>query len=477
MAGTTGWTLGSIAAALGGQLVGNAQSTTTIKHFRVAAWGAGPDSLFIPIYKATAGMTDKAIASGARAVVATEPQSNDIPTIVVDDVYSRVYKLAEQRRREFKGALVGITGSAGKSTTKTMLGHTLEADKNILVSQNNQNLTPFIVAALCGLEADVDYAILELAVLTPDMVGSSSIVARPHVAAITSIGMNHAGLQTDEDPQQGIIRSKCAIFSGLEAGGTAILPTVDKYHPQLLDLARASKRVGRFINCGHGIKDDVRLLDLVEQPTFSDVTISVDSKQYRYRVPMAGIHMVNNSLLVAGALLALGEQLDRLETLRTYFPPSSSTRRFMLELPDRKAELIEDAIISSPHQVRAVLQTLAQRQKAKRRLFIFGDMTMLGAESEKQHRDLAREIETAGVDELVAIGEMSGHLADELSIPVTKYKNIFAAEPEVLKHIQDRDLVILKASGQMNFKRILKAMKKQGKLVPAETEWMIENAS
>ena len=141
---------------------------------------------------------------------------------------------------------------------------------------------------------------------------------------------------------------------------------------------------------------------------------------------------------------------------------------------DRRVEIIDDAIISSPHQVHAMLHIIKQRPNAKRRVFVFGDMDALGPASVEEHEKLAPMIEAAGFDYVVAIGSESAHLADKLQIPYTKYENVFKAAPTLSSHFQDNDLIVFKASGPSNFKHLLKTLQKEAKIIPAPRDWTIE---
>ena len=465
-------TLGSIAKSVGGRLSAAASKDTKVKDFHVRAWSCGRGSVFLPIFRAGPEMTSRAMSRGAVGVMVDTFLPDDVPHIWVPDLQKAAAKFAAENRQNFLGKVVGITGSAGKSSTKTMLAQVLESQAKTYATRNNQNLLPYVTASFCSLDPSVRYAILELALQTPDMVAKSSSIAKPHVGIITSIGMNHA--QFHENPREGILLSKTEMFWSMEANSTAILPSHDDTFDRLSARARESGRVSDIITCGYQSADDVRLIDIVESGVHSNVTISAFGKEYRYQLAIPGLHMVMNSLLVAAALKVIGEPIQLVEGLKDYSPPRSSIRRFSATFSDKQIEVIDDAIISSPHQVRAILHIVALRGAAKRRVFVFGDMHALGDEAKALHEELAPEIEAAGFDFFLGVGPNAAHLARKLSIPNVVYESVFEATKQVAGHLEDQDLVVFKASGPSNFKHMLKSLNKQAKFKRAPISWMIE---
>lgn len=467
------WTLGEIASEVNGRLSESANPDAIVQDFQVRAWSCGPGSMFLPIFNAGPAMTGKAVKRGAVGALVDTHLPDSVPHIWVYDLQSSALKLAKTRRASCSGQVVGITGSAGKSSTKTMLQQVLQSTDNIHTSRNNQNLTPYVTATLCSLPQETDVTILELAMYSPDMVGKSSNLARPHIGIITSIGMNHA--EYHENPEEGIIRSKTELYWGMEDQGTAILPTSDPAYGKLRQRAIECGKVARIISCGNSPADDVRIIETIEHSTYTEVTISAFGETECYSVSVAGMHMVQNSLLVAATLKTLGKPLSLMQNLRDYKPPRSSIRRFRADFSDRQIEVIDDAIISSPHQVRALLQIIAKRDRARRRVLVFGDMTALGPTSIEQHVSLASEIMQSGVDKFIAVGPHSAQLAKNLTIPTLSYKNAFEAAAEMSDNFDHGDLVIFKASGPTNFKHVLKAIYKRAKFTTAPMDWTIES--
>ncbi|PUB12837.1 Mur ligase family protein [Yoonia sediminilitoris] len=314
------WTLGKIAAEVEGRLSGSADPTSVVRDFHIRAWSCGPGSVFLPIFNAGPQMTQRALGRGAVGALVDTHLADSIPHIWVYDLQSAAMKLAQKRRASFDGQVVGITGSAGKSSTKAMLAQVLQSSGNIYASRNNQNLTPYVTATLCSLPPTTDVAIFELAMYSPDMVGKSSELAQPHIGIITSIGMNHA--EYHDNPEEGIIKSKTEIFWGMKEKGTAILPSHDSAFEKLRYRALESGKVNRIIECGMTCGDDVRLVEAIEHSTYSEVTISAFGETARYCISVPGMHMIQNSLLVAATLKSLGKPLSCMAKMREYQPPT-----------------------------------------------------------------------------------------------------------------------------------------------------------
>lgn len=467
------WNLRTLAEEINGQLSPGANPETVVKRFNVMAWNCQNGDIFLPIHRASAEMGITALNKGASAMITDGFQpSQDMPWIKVPDLQTATRAIAGRVRDEFAGKLIGITGSAGKSTTKSMLNYVLKNCGETHTSISNQNLVGFTVATLAGMPDNTEYAIFEIAMETPDTVKESAEISRPHIGVITSIGLNH-GVH-HERPEEGIVQSKTEMFFQMEPSGIAVLPTCDKYYDKMCVRAKKSGRVSRIIACGQNLEDDIRLVNVTENATHSIVTVEVESRLVEYVVPMMGQHMVDDSLLVAGCLLALDLPIENMDALRDYVTPKSRLERFRVAYPDKVIELIDDSVNAAPDQVRALLNALNARGKSKRRLLVLGDMLELGDRAEELHVMLSSEIDASNLDLLVTIGPLSKKLANSVNIPGASFANSFEALKEINALVQDGDLVAMKGSAGMHMKRIFKEIKRVAKMSAAPLDWSID---
>lgn len=467
------WILGELAEFLDGELSQSANPEEKINHFFPGLWGLQKGDVFLPIYTAPARKGRTALEQGASAVITDDDSlAPDCITIRVDNIFEAAKILASHARDKFSGKIIGITGSAGKSTTKLLLVSLLNKNAKINFTTDNQNLVGFNLASMASLPENLDYAIFEMALLEPTTVKTMSENCRPNVGVITSIGMNHA--EEHENPEEGIPIAKSELFFGLEFGGTAILPSSDKYYDKLLERAKQSNKVAKIISCGRQEKDDVKLVNVKLHPTHSDVEICVENELYTYSLPQPGRHVVDNSLLVVGTLIALGEPLTLLDEFSKFVSPPGRTVRMRADFPEKIIEIIDDAVNASPHQVEALLEIISLRNSVKRRVFVFGDMASLGPNSSEMHARLGPAIENAGVDLLITVGPISRVLTKNVSISSINYHSARAAKKDIQRHFKHGDLVAFKGSNSTKLKMILGEIERAAHLRRADLDWMIE---
>ena len=143
------------------------------------------------------------------------------PWIVrVEDTHRALNDWARWRRRQFAGTLIGVTGSAGKSTTREMIHAVLQSQLRGTASPRNFNNHFGVPLSMTAIEPDDDYAVLEMGASGPGEIAAMAELARPNVGVITCIGDAHlAGFGSREQ----IALAKAELLAALPADGRAVL--------------------------------------------------------------------------------------------------------------------------------------------------------------------------------------------------------------------------------------------------------------
>lgn len=469
------WTLRALQAHFGGILSKNADLDTPILDFNVQAWNCRRGQVYLPIHNAPESKAWRVLKNGATGAIAQNAKlSDDTSWLRVPDLQKFADELARTSRDNLDAKFVGITGSAGKSTTKMMLHAVLSRVAPTFATAANRNLVAFTQASLASMPQNSKYAVFELALKEPDLVERSSSLVRPEIGIMTSIGLNHS--EFHDDPIRGIIECKSRLFHNLSSPGIAVLPHVDPHFDALLEQAKAAPAVSEIMIVGHDASDVIQLESYEEFATYSVATIRDGQNLYTYRIPMSGLHLINNSLLVAATVKALGLPLDAMEGMEDYVAPQSSVSRFHYDFGNGKEiELIDDAIISSPHQVHALLDMLKKRDLPRRRVLVFGDMSALGPNEVDLHIELTEAIDNSGVDFLITIGPLSEHIAQHSKLPSYSYPDAQEAAKDIERLFKPGDLVAVKASGPTHVKEVIKALRRKAAFKEAALEWTIED--
>jgi len=468
------WTLDELAELLSAPLFGGGTGVTPVSRIITSAVEARPGDIYTPISSTSVGSDiQRAIANGAVAVLIQDQKVPDkIPAIRVPNIRNALTDLAAVARERFSGRIIGVTGSVGKTTTKDMLAHLLAHHGVTHFTDANLNSGNANLASVASLPSAAEFSVLEIAMMDLGSIGRKSSIAKPDVALITGIGFSHGVYHADGAAS--ILNTKTDMFWHLAGLGVAVLPSQDRHYEGMLSRAHESGKVNRVISCGQRDNDNVQLLKHASHPTYSEVSIKAEGCAYEYVISQPGEHFVWNSLLAAGAMLAVGAPLSRLGALATYAPTRRRVERFRVPLRDGAIELIDDGYNAAPDSVRALLSLLGNRDKASRRILIFGDMLELGPEEVEHHLALAPDIDKARIDLLVTVGPNAEKLAHEVKTRTVSFPTAAAAASGVPSLLQSRDLVAVKGSNAMKLIRVVNALKGSAPLLRQGMHWSIE---
>lgn len=355
-------------------------------------------------------------AGAALCVVAAERAeefAGSGPLLVVPDVLQGLRDLARAARERSSAAIVAVTGSVGKTSTKEALRLALGASGEAHASAASFNNHWGVPLSLARLPESARFAVFEIGMnhageITP-LVG----MVRPHVAVVTTVGPVHLEFF---DSEEGIADAKAEIFSGLEPGGTAILNRDNRHCDRLIARAREAG-VADIVTFGRDSSADIRLLSFTPGASGSEMDVALFGRPLRYQLGLPGEHLALNSLAVLAAAERLGADVERAaEALSALRAPKGRGARVSLSLPDGEATLIDESYNANPASMRAAIAVLADVRPSGegRRIAVLGDMRELGASAPELHAALAEPLLAAGVEHVYTAGPLMRHLASRL---------------------------------------------------------------
>ncbi|WP_332681804.1 UDP-N-acetylmuramoylalanyl-D-glutamyl-2,6-diaminopimelate--D-alanyl-D-alanine ligase [Bosea sp. (in: a-proteobacteria)] len=414
-----------------------------------------------------------ALAKGAGLAVVDAAHAGafpaDAPLAVVPDVLRAMERAGMARRAELKAGVVAVTGSVGKTGTKEALRLVLSRQGKThapVASYNNHWGVPL---TLTRTPVDVRYGVYEIGMNSPGEILPLAKMVAPEVAIITTVQPVHlAAFESIE----GIAREKAAIFSGLKAGGTAIIHADIAQAGLLRELARLSP-AGRIISFGESEAADVRLIGCSLKPEISTVEANVLGRPVTYKLGSPGKHIVLNSLAVLAAVEALGADLALAAlALAELKPPAGRGARQVLHAPSGPFTLIDESYNGNPASMRAAIENLGRIEAhgRGRRIAVLGDMLELGETGPALHKGLAEAVTGNGVDLVFACGPLMRSLYDALP---SRQRGAYAAqvsglEPLVLDALRAGDVVTVKGSLGSRMGAIVKAMTARFPVVTAD---------
>ena len=167
----------------------------------------------------------QAIENGAAAAVSEYPVDG-CPCIVVKNTRTALLKLAKYYRSKFNPVLVGITGSVGKTTTKEMIALVLSEKYKTLKTQGNLNNEIGLPKTLFNLDSSYQAAVIEMGMSDFGEIERLSNTAVPTIGVITNIGFSHI---ENLKSQEGILKAKLEILSGMKSDAPLIVNGDDRY--------------------------------------------------------------------------------------------------------------------------------------------------------------------------------------------------------------------------------------------------------
>lgn len=370
------------------------------------------------------------------------------PLLVVDDPLRALQRLASAVRRHWNQRVIGITGSAGKTTTKDAVAEVLSESFQVLKSQGNLNNEFGLPLQLLKLDPKHEIAVIEMGMSHAGEISALARIASPDWGVVTNVGNAHAG--NFADGIAGVARAKYELIQSLPAQGTAFLNCDDPYVSQF-----GREFLGKSIYFGLGACANPRAVDIEDLGSEgSRFVVVCGGERIPAELKLVGRHNVHNVLAAIAVGFEAGVPLRQCVAAVGRMR-SSSKRGEILHV--HGATLINDCYNSNPEALRSMISALAA-MPARRRILVAGEMLELGAGAANLHRQCSKFAAEAGIDlvlgvrgqarELVEAAREAGALA------------LFISTPEdaglwLQDELKEGDAVLLKASRGVGLERAL----------------------
>ncbi len=449
------WTSAEIEAATGGK----ASAPFDVAGVTFDSREVGPGDLFVAMPGTTHdghAFVDAAFASGAAGAIVSGPV--DGPHVLVGDVAAALTALAVAARERMAGTIIGITGSVGKTSTKEALAGALERGRQGPVhksvkSYNNHTGVPL---SLARMPRHAAFAVLEMGMNNAGEIAALTALVRPHVAIVTAVASAHI---ENLGSIEAIADAKGEIFSGLVAGGTAIIPEDCRQRDRLVRAARGS--ADRVVTFGLGQDADVTALHAVRSDDGGYlITARLLDSELTYTLSQRGEHWVSNSLAVLAAVEAVGGDLAAAGlALADMSGLKGRGERHAIPVEGGTALLIDESYNANPASMAATLKSLGA-ETATRRIAVLGPMRELGAHAADLHAGLADPVEAAKVDRLILIGDDMAPLDKALGrrIAVDRVATVDEAIDLLQSMLEVGDAVLVKASNSVGLAKLVERM-------------------
>src|SRR5580704_106482 len=449
-------TLQQFAAAAHGRLLGEDRE---FKELAIDSRKLGADDLFAALRGERADGHDyvaAAAAAGAAGAIVQRSLKVSLPQIVVSNVAMAMAEAARAARAQFKGPVIGVAGSNGKTTVKEMLSAILSQLGPCLSTRGNLNNHLGVPMTLLRLTDSHASAVIEMGANRRGDVEQLVQIARPGIGLITNAGAEHLeGFGSLE----GAARAEGEMVAGLPASGTAIVNADDAY----ASLWRAGTQA-RVLSFGLQHQADFYAaalqFEVAAQDFATRFTLHSPLGEVQVTLALAGRHNVRNALAAAAAATSAGA------TLADVAAGLSSMRavkgRLQLRRTRTGAWLIDDSYNANPSSARAGLEVLSELQG--RRWLVLGDMAELGAVSEDSHREVGELARSLGVERLYSFGALAALAADTFGVGAERFRDAGELARALDAALSEDVRVLVKGSRVNRLERVVNAL-----LAPDET--------
>ncbi len=392
----------------------------------------------------------EAALKGASAVIVNKPIEADIPHIIVADTFEFMKIIAEFNRNQFKGKMIGITGTNGKTTTKQIVANLLNGTNlchKTLGNKNNQIGVPY---SMLSLENKYKYSVIEMGTSEPGEIELLNARVKPDIAAITNVSMGHLeGLRNTES----IAKEKGNILNFYSDSGVAILPKDSEFFDFWSDKTNA-KEISSF---GTDKNSDFRVAnaEIDIENNLTHFHLYFENQREDMSINGIGLNNSLNAALATAIGLHCGIEINEIKNRLT-----------QTDLPERRLSvteslngslMIDDTYNSNPASLKNALDSLGKLDKKK--ICVLGEMKELGLDSKLIHKEMY-EYAIKRVDKVLCIGKSWS----ECDFDTNKELEIFNDQDLLYDYlvsiIDDKTVLLVKGSRSTRMDIIADKLKK-----------------
>ncbi len=390
----------------------------------------------------------QAAEQGAAAALVDRETDVAIPQLQVADTQRALGRLGAYNRDSYRGPLVAITGSSGKTTVKNMVAAILSQRGKTLATEGNFNNEIGVPLTLLRLSPDCEFAVVEMGAAAVGDIAWLCELARPTVSLLLNVMPAHLeGFGSIER----VARTKGEIFDGLDAGDVAVINADQQWAADWRRRADAARVIDFSRDGGAAV-----YLERSESRGVagSRFVANTPAGELAVELQLPGEHNVSNALAAIAVGLACELTLDEIRRgLETVRPVAG---RLSAQRSPAGALLIDDCHNANPGSVRAAIDTLATESGT--RTLVLGTMRELGEDSEAMHRECGEYAREAGIERFVGVGDELRAAVAAFGAGGRWYADCEQAVRAMAHELSSADVVLVKGSRGARMERVLQGL-------------------
>lgn len=365
------------------------------------------------------------LSKGAAAVIVDHYVENidREKQILAADTLDAYGKIGAFIRNQFKGVVIGLTGSAGKTTTKEEIKFILSKFGKVYATAGNHNNFVGVPESLCNMDLDADFAVIEMGMSAKGEIARLVSYVQPDIALITNVYPMH--IEFFEDLKH-IALAKAEIFEGLKPNGIAVINADTNFADVLLQ--KAKDRTNKIILFGKN-----------NHPNAS------------FQTQDEGEHHLYNAWAVLSIIEALNLDIQKAASfIKDFGALEGRGKKHILLLPKGGTyTLIDDSYSGQPEAMKLAISALSKMQTHGRKIAVLGKMAELGTHSKQKHIEIGKAVAEAKIDIVVGVCEEMKDMLAELDESTKQYyfpDKTNVAEFLLNELLQNEDILLIKGA-------------------------------
>ena len=369
----------------------------------------------------------------------------DVALIKVENTGRALMDLAKFYREKLGLKVVGITGSAGKTSTKDLVAAVLSDKYKVFKTKGNFNNEIGLPLMILELDSTYDVAILEMGMRGLGQIKELAEIASPDLGIITNIGISHIEiLKTREN----ILKAKMEIATFFDKNNTLVVCGNDDF------LGALPEAQYKIVKTGVGENFEIGAKNIALEELSSKFTVYDGEKEEEFSLDMPGEHNISNLMLGIAIAKELGVSFEEMKRGLKNIEATS----MRLELIKKDGfSILNDCYNSSPVAVKSAIDVM-KNIEGKRRIAVLGTMRELGHKSEEAHEEIGKYSKENGIEKVLCFGDFSKNIKEGYGEGCTVYENKEELIKDLLNIICEGDIILVKASRSLKFEEITKAL-------------------
>tara|TARA_B100000029_G_scaffold214879_2_gene212767 strand:- start:709 stop:2106 length:1398 start_codon:yes stop_codon:yes gene_type:complete len=416
----------------------------------------------------------QAIKNGAKYVI-TNSKKN-IPTNIKKNLlykknsFNFLLSIANKKRSNFKGKVIGITGSVGKTTLKENLKFFLSSIFNTSASIKSYNNYLGVLLSVINIDIKSHFAVFEIGTNNYDEIKKLSSIILPHQTIITNIYPTH--LENFKNTRN-IAKEKSDIFNSKFNKNVKLAVFPNTNNDEIFLLKKAQKyKIKKIITLGDNRSSNYYISNIIEKNNeILKIEVKSSNKTYKFNIKKDHLNQINN--LVICLILFIYNKIDiKIFYKKVLFTPKIDGRGLSkkIRMNNKKIQFIDESYNASPITMKNSINFLNNYKNIKnnRKILILGDMNELGTNSEEYHLNIVKDIVSSKIDIIILCGKLFKSVLDKYKI---KKNNIlyFKNEKLILDFLQmqihNNDTILVKCSNSTKVNNLAKMLNLMSKVV------------